>query len=79
MERSFEIADRHISWRGEGEDEEGVDQHGNVLVKIDPRYFRPTEVPHLLGDASKARRLLGWEPKIDFDNLVREMVLKELD
>lgn len=79
VKRSFAIVEREISWRGQGENEEGIDQHGNILVKIDPKYFRPTEVPHLLGDASKARRKLGWEPKIDFDNLVREMVLKELD
>ena len=47
---------------------------GNVVVRIDPRYFRPTEVDTLLGDASKARRLLGWEPKIGFEQLVAEMV-----
>ena len=63
-----------IKWKGKGEDEEGVDQNGRVIVRIDKRYFRPSEVPQLLGDASKARKLLNWEPKITFSELVSEMV-----
>ena len=51
---------------------------GDVLVRVDPRYFRPTEVETLLGDASKAREKLGWEPKISFDELVREMIESDL-
>ena len=69
-----------IEWTGEGVAEQGVDREtGNVVVRIDPRYFRPTEVDTLLGDASKARRLLGWEPKIGFEQLVAEMVEADLE
>jgi GDPmannose 4,6-dehydratase len=67
-----------ISWRGNGLSEEGVDQNGKVRIKVDPRYFRPTEVPHLLGDASKAKALLGWEPKITLEALIEEMIDAEL-
>jgi GDPmannose 4,6-dehydratase len=63
-----------IKWKGKGEEEEGVDQNGRVVVRIDKRYFRPSEVPQLLGDASKAKKLLNWEPKITFSELVSEMV-----
>jgi len=63
-----------INWVGEGLEEKGVDPDGNVIVKVDPRYFRPTEVETLLGDATKAKKLLGWKPKISFDELVSEMV-----
>lgn len=63
-----------VKWKGKGEDEEGVDQNGRVIVRIDKRYFRPSEVPQLLGDASKAKKLLNWEPKITFSELVSEMV-----
>ena len=64
-----------IDWRGKGVDEKGVDaKTGQVLVEVDPRYFRPTEVDILCGDASKARDKLGWKPKILFDDLVKEMV-----
>ena len=64
-----------LEWRGSGLDEQGVDAStGRVVVRIDPRYFRPTEVDTLLGDATKARSRLGWAPEIGFDTLVREMV-----
>jgi GDPmannose 4,6-dehydratase len=64
-----------IEWRGTGLDEQGVDRTtGKVLVRIDPRYFRPTEVETLLGDATKARTRLGWRPEVGFGELVREMV-----
>jgi len=63
-----------LEWRGAGVEEEGVDtKTGNVIVKVDKRYFRPTEVDSLLGDATKAKDLLGWKPAIDFATLVREM------
>jgi GDPmannose 4,6-dehydratase len=52
---------------------------GKVLVKVDPRYFRPTEVETLLGDATKARTRLGWQPEVSFEELVREMVETDLD
>jgi GDPmannose 4,6-dehydratase len=70
----------HLEWRGTGVAEEGVDvTSGRAIVKIDARYFRPTEVETLLGDASKARRQLGWAPKISFLGLVKEMVAADLD
>jgi GDPmannose 4,6-dehydratase len=64
-----------IQWRGTGVDECGIDTGtGNIIVKVDARYFRPAEVDTLLGDASKARTRLGWKPEISFADLVREMV-----
>jgi GDPmannose 4,6-dehydratase len=64
-----------IEWRGNGVDETGVDRNtGNEIVAIDPRYFRPTEVDTLLGDPSKAKRVLGWEARTSFAELVKEMV-----
>jgi len=69
-----------IEWRGQGEAEEGVDARtGRVLVRVDPRYFRPTEVDALLGDASKARARLGWSPQTSFAALVKEMVAADLE
>ncbi|MBT9460174.1 MAG: GDP-mannose 4,6-dehydratase [Rugosibacter sp.] len=67
-----------ITWQGEGIDETGTDQHGKVIVKVDPRYFRPTEVDTLLGDPTKAREKLGWTPRTRFDELVAEMVREDL-
>ena len=67
-----------ISWHGAGEQEKGFDAAGKCIVSVDPRYFRPTEVETLLGDASKARHKLGWTPKISFDALVSEMVREDL-
>ena len=65
-----------IEWRGEGLNEFGFDLNtGRTIVNVNPRYFRPAEVETLLGDATKAREVLGWEPKYDFDALVEEMVL----
>jgi GDPmannose 4,6-dehydratase len=67
-----------IRWTGQGLDERGLDDNGRCIVAIDPRYFRPTEVDSLLGDASKARSELGWSPKITFTELVAEMALEDL-
>jgi GDPmannose 4,6-dehydratase len=67
-----------ITWSGKGLDEKGLDSNGKCIVSVDPRYFRPTEVETLLGDASKARNKLGWTPKITFDQLVAEMVREDL-
>jgi GDPmannose 4,6-dehydratase len=79
VEISFNHIGRTIEWRGEGVEEEGVDAaSGEVLVKIDARYFRPTEVEELLGDPSKARRELGWHHRISFTYLVREMMENDL-
>jgi len=88
VEKSALAMGIEIEWEGEGEAEIGrvgkladtkleVDP-GQVIVRIDPRYFRPTEVETLLGDASKAREELGWEPKISFDQLVYEMIESDL-
>jgi GDPmannose 4,6-dehydratase len=64
-----------VDWRGRGLDEHAIDKAtGKTVVRVDPRYFRPTEVDTLLGDASKARRELGWQAEIGFEDLVREMV-----
>ncbi|PTR09393.1 GDPmannose 4,6-dehydratase [Nitrosospira sp. Nsp5] len=70
--------DISIDWRGQGVGETGTDQHGKVIVKVDPRYFRPTEVETLLGDSTKAKEKLGWEPKTSFKELVAEMVCEDL-
>lgn len=64
-----------IDWQGSGVDEKGINKGtGDVLVEVDPRYFRPSEVESLLGDSTKAREKLGWSPKISFESLVKEMV-----
>jgi len=67
-----------ITWQGKGMEETGTDQSGKVIVKVDPRYFRPTEVETLLGDPTKAREKLGWVPRTTFDELVSEMVREDL-
>ena len=67
-----------VTWQGTGVDEKGYDANGQCIVAVDPQYFRPTEVETLLGDASKAKHLLGWEPEITFDELVTEMVEYDL-
>lgn len=67
-----------IRWQGEGVEEKGFDASGKCVVAVDPRYFRPTEVETLLGDASKAKDKLGWTPKITFDELVSEMMREDL-
>lgn len=69
-----------LAWRGKTVDEKGVDKKtGKVVIEIDPRYFRPTEVESLLGDPSKARKKLGWKAEIGFDELVKEMVASDLE
>jgi len=79
VERAFTHAGRSIVWRGHGVNEVGHDaKTGDILVKIDPRYFRPTEVDSLCGDASKAHQRLGWRPATSFDQLVREMVDEDM-
>jgi GDPmannose 4,6-dehydratase len=74
------LLDMKIEWRGKGLEEVGVDTvSGRTLVRVDPRYFRPTEVDSLLGDPAKARRKLGWTPEIGFPELVSEMVQADLE
>jgi len=68
-----------ITWNGNGIDEKGFDKKTNKqIVAVDPQYFRPTEVETLLGDPSKAKQKLGWEPEISFQELVTEMVKQDL-
>lgn len=67
-----------IRWEGEGVEEKGFDAQGRCIIAVDPRYFRPTEVETLLGDAAKARGKLGWRPRVTFAELVREMVQADL-
>ena len=67
-----------LRWEGSGTEEKGYDRAGKCLVAVDPKYFRPTEVESLLGDASKARAKLGWSPKVRFAELVAEMVREDL-
>ena len=79
VEIAFGHVGYSIEWRGAGIEEVGVDsKSGDVLVSIDPRYFRPTEVDDLLGDPTKARNVLGWRHRIGFDELVREMMDHDL-
>jgi GDPmannose 4,6-dehydratase len=79
VERAFACTDRQILWRGSGVDEIGLDaRSGKVMVRIDPSYFRPTEVDLLQGDPSKARTKLGWRHRVAFPDLVREMVEADL-
>ena len=79
VEAAFAVANYRIGWKGEGIKETGVDaKTGRTLVEIDPKYFRPTEVDILLGDASKARDVLGWKPTVPFSELVKEMVTEDL-
>ena len=79
VEKAFGQIGIKIEWKGAGVDEAGIDAaSGRVLVKIDPRYFRPTEVDLLLGDPSKARSKLGWQHTVSFDQLVAEMVAADL-
>ncbi|MCW8914459.1 MAG: GDP-mannose 4,6-dehydratase [Magnetovibrio sp.] len=80
VELAFSHIGRTIEWKGEGVDQTGVDaDSGDVLIEIDPRYFRPTEVEYLLGDATKAHETLGWKHTTPFTDLVKEMVEYDLE
>jgi len=80
VELAFAEVGRRIQWRGKGIEESGIDKKsGKTVVRIDPVYFRPTEVDILIGDASKARQKLGWKPKTSFAELVKEMVAGDLE
>lgn len=79
VEWAFEEVGMEIDWRGEGADERGYDRHtGRCLVEVDPRYFRPTEVELLIGDPSKAHRVLGWKHETSVRELAREMMVADL-
>ncbi len=76
---AFGICGFDIEWQGEGLKEKGVDRNsGKVLIEVDPKFFRPAEVGTLIGDASKAREKLGWEPRVKYSELVRIMVKEDL-
>ena len=79
VELAFKEIGTSIEWQGNGPTEQGIDtKSGNAIVKIDPRYYRPTEVDILLGDPSKAKSELGWEHTVSFEDLVSEMVQEDL-
>ena len=80
VELAFKEIGRTLDWQGEGLAEKGLDAaSGEVLVEIDPRYFRPSEVDHLIGDPTKAHEVLGWRHRVSFPELVREMVTADLE
>jgi len=76
VEHAADYFGMNIVWEGEGLDEVGIDKwSGKPVIKVDPKYFRPTEVEQLCGDPTKAKKILGWEPEIDFQALVQDMVI----
>jgi GDPmannose 4,6-dehydratase len=78
-EKAFAVAGIEIIWDGKESDEKGINKNtGQVIIEIDPYYYRPTEVNLLIGDSTKAREKLGWKPKISFDELIVEMVVHDL-
>ena len=78
-EEAFSHIDRRLKWQGDGEAEEGVDaDSGQTLIKVDPRYYRPLHVDTLIGNASAAREILGWEPQVTLEELVATMVEEDL-
>ncbi|MAW83779.1 MAG: GDP-mannose 4,6-dehydratase [Crocinitomicaceae bacterium] len=79
-ELAFKELNIIINWSGSGINEVGIDSsNGNEIIAVDPNYFRPTEVDHLIGDASKAKELLNWSPKYDLSSLVKEMINSDLE
>jgi GDPmannose 4,6-dehydratase len=71
--------DMDIMWQGNGADEIGIDRNtGKQIIAVEPRYFRPTEVETLLGDPTKVKKQLGWEPKIGCEELIKEMISSDL-
>jgi GDPmannose 4,6-dehydratase len=79
VEKAFGHIGMTITWQGSGDTEQGFDQDGVCRVKVNPQYYRPTEVDLLLGDPSKAKAKLGWEPKVSFEQLVKEMVEADVE
>lgn len=79
IEEAFKVIKIDIKWVGSGIEEKGIDKDGNILVEIDPRYFRPLEVDLLIGDSSKAKKILNWESKIKFNDLVKLMVESDIE
>lgn len=80
IEEACMVLDIDLEWKGKGVDEKGIDKKtGKIIIEIDPRYFRPTEVNLLLGDASKAQKILGWKAKTKFKDLVKIMIDADMD
>jgi len=79
VEKAFGVLDHKITWEGKGVDEVGKDEKGRIVVRIDPQYYRPTEVEFLLGDCSKIKKALGWRPKVTFDEMVEEMIKHDVE
>jgi len=79
VEIAFRCVDLEIRWEGEGTGEVGIDQNGDIRVKVNPKYYRPTEVDLLFGDSTKARTVMGWNPKYTFSEIIEEMVQRDLD
>lgn len=78
-EKAFACADIEIEWAGKGKNEKGTDKStGTTIIEIDPKYYRPTEVESLCGDASKARKILEWSPSVGFDKMISEMVAEDM-
>lgn len=80
VEASFKFIGKFIEWRGSGVNEVGIEKGTEIVrVKVNPKYFRPTEVDLLLGDATKAKNMLGWTPKVKFDELVEDMMKADIE
>ena len=80
VEEAGRVAGFDIKWQGENENEVGIDQNsGKVVVKVNPKFFRPAEVELLIGDPSKAEKVLGWKRKVDYKGLCRMMMEKDLE
>lgn len=78
VEYAANIMGIYISWKGTGVNRVGLDQKGRIIVKVNKEFYRPSEVNYLLGDSSKARKILGWKPKVNFFDLVKMMVESDL-
>ena len=79
VEKSFAFIGKEIVWEGQGDNEIGREKGTNVIrVKVNPKYYRPTEVEQLMGDASKAKTTFGWAPKVSFDDLVKDMMSSDI-
>ena len=80
VEKSFAFIDKEIVWEGEGDTEIGKEKGTDIIrVKVNPKFYRPTEVEQLLGDPSKAKKAFGWEPKVPFDELVKDMMTSDIE
>ena len=74
VELAFKSAGMTLTWNGSGETETATDQNGRVVIRIDPLFYRPAEVELLIGNNTKAKKILGWEPKISFEEMINVMV-----